>query len=99
MSKVLIKLSCDKHDVCYTYGVHAMDKERWEKWKKLYSSMNDDNTDWWNYEQKEITDEEYNVLKELNLIGFGEDLPTAYSEKLDLYLNPIAECIIWCFWI
>lgn len=112
MAKVLIKMKYDMNDADYIYGVHAMDKERWEKWKKLYCQMdtlykysNNDECDRspeeffkWYIKEQEITDEEYNVLNKLGLIGFGERLPNAYYKPAEDYIDSEAPEYTLAYW-
>lgn len=96
MGKVLIKFKYDMNDADYIYGIHAMDKERWEKWVKVYKSMssvcmyhNDCERDLTPdkflsiLQVTDITDEEYATIKKLGLIGFGQSLPIAYYQPED----------------
>ena len=88
------------NDADYVYGVHAMDKDVWELIAKLYeraghvckfSNECDTERTWGEFKSgltvKDITDEEYNALKNMGLIGFGEDLPIIYLEDEDLELE------------
>lgn len=96
MGKVLVKFKYDMNDADYIYGIHVMDKEEWNKveqnWKDVGGLCVFDRDDCTTRSYKQImkhtevldiTDQEYDVLKKLDLIDFGKYLPEADKDEFD----------------
>lgn len=98
MSKVLVSWNPDWADECNFPGYKVMDKEKWESFvdsvklsdgvtwcfgtneETEYDSAKDFLRE---FTVVEISDEQYKVLKDLDMLSFGSDLPEVYDEEED----------------
>ena len=90
MSKVLVSWNPDWADECNFPGYEVMDKEKWESFVESAKASNgttwyfgtNEETEYENardllreFKVVDITEEQFKILQDLNMLSFGSSLP------------------------